>query len=135
MSIIAAGGPINWSNVVLPPGRSQMACWHVVDHAKKDAAKSNGTVNKDDGDGEAAPAKKKGGRPKKAITEGGATTPNKSKRGRKTAEKGVERDGNGDEETGSDDGVVLKKAKLGDESEDNEEEKENGVKEEDSDEI
>lgn len=38
MAIIAAGGPINWKNVVLPPGRSQMSCWHVVDHAKKDAA-------------------------------------------------------------------------------------------------
>lgn len=126
MSIIAAGGPINWKNVVLPPGRSQMACWHVVDQANKAAAKAPNRENGGGGEAPATPAKKTS-RAKKAVGGEGEAggTPNKRKRGKKAVEEEVSRDGNDGEE--SDDGVVLKKAKVNES-----EEAEDGVKKEDS---
>ena len=113
-----------------------MSCWHVVDHAKKDAASRSflssfcpfenilGVVNSqilvtlslpdlgmlianssteatgidigDGGSSSAAPAKKKGGRPKKGLAEGEAGASTKRKRSKKAAAE-VSPDGeNGD---------------------------------------
>lgn len=40
MSMLAASGPINWSKVTLPPGRTQQACYLVYYRALQDAEKN-----------------------------------------------------------------------------------------------
>ncbi|KAL9046620.1 MAG: hypothetical protein Q9214_000591, partial [Letrouitia sp. 1 TL-2023] len=40
MSMLAASGPINWSKVILPPGRTQQACYLIYYRALQDAEKS-----------------------------------------------------------------------------------------------
>ena len=55
MSIIAASGPINWSQVEIPPGRSKQSCYLVYYHAREEAkkykdAKGTGTTGEGMGD-------------------------------------------------------------------------------------
>ncbi len=114
MSIIAASGPPNWSRVVLPAGRSRIACTSLYNRLVKEAS----TVPM-------AGGAKAGNTPKrtpKKTKENG--TPTKRKRGGKGDKTANEEDGDDEE-----DYVMVKKQKKEEEDEGGEEV---DVKEEDS---
>lgn len=98
MSIIAASGPPNWSCVVLPAGRSRIACTSLYNRLLKEAS----TIPMADGAKAGTTPKRT---PKKAKENG---TPTKRKRGGKADDMATEEAHDDDEE----DTVVKKQKKV-----------------------
>lgn len=111
VSTVAASGPINWSKVILPPGRTQQACYFIYYRALQDA-KKNGWWNYGKEGGDAG--NKKGGSKEKGTAKGMK---------RERPKKGEQLEDEDDEKSDCDERVI-KKEKLENSEDDSEDAKE-----------